>query len=112
MKSLPRQFTFGRAAFVVSLLAFGLVGCDSPEALCEDLANRTCDRAVECVAPDESVAACTDELVAALGCSRVDDVSDGYDACMDRLADDGCGVLFPMNQLELPSVCSGVLLVE
>ncbi len=98
--------------FLTLGLALAATACDSPKALCEDLADNTCKRAVECVAPDEDPQVCSNQVQASLDCSLVTDVSDGYDTCMSRISDDSCASLFPNDMLELPGVCRGVLLIE
>lgn len=93
-------------------LSFALMGvaCDSPKGMCEDLTERTCERAVQCVAPNEDPKACLDYVRTTLDCSLVTDVSDNFDDCMSRISDDSCASLFPNDMLELPSVCQGVLI--
>lgn len=97
------------------LMAAGLLlvstGCDTPKGMCEDLADNTCARAVECVSPNEDVQACSNQVQASLDCSLVTDVADGYDDCMSRISEDSCATLFPNDMLELPGICRGVLLV-
>lgn len=102
------------ALLLSSLLLGSLVACsddggssskrggDSPVAKCESYLEHVCDSAVRCELSSKS--SCIDQVKRSTDCSRVTDITDGYDACIaavDRIACDS---------FVTPAECKGVIL--
>jgi hypothetical protein len=90
-------------------------GEPSPKEKCEDLGDRFCDRAVECIPGAQGMhEQCFDAYKRGDACEAVKTVTSSYEACMDDLDRFSCQALFgPMpsfsSTVSLPGTCQGVL---
>lgn len=111
----PTKGDMARELAAVALAAAAALSCGgaAAEEECRTISRSICERAVECVVPNDSVDECTDQVSVFANCDRAEAVTSAYERCLTELRTMSCEALFPDGTEGVtPPACRGVIILD